>query len=464
MSVVVSVEDVGPCRKQLKVEVPAPAVEAETQRVVREYGQKVKIPGFRKGKVPSELVRRRFAKDIDQEVKERLLPRYWRQAQAEASLDPLLPPEVQEVDEIQPGEPLTFLATVETRPEIELRNVKDFDLPDPDVEPTPPEVEEFLEGMRRQMGKWVPVERPASRGDLVSAELTETTEPAPAAEAAPEGAAPEGAEAEEKPVQAEPIQVEVGSPRVWEELSLALSGLAAGQEVTFTRHEPPVQHGDHEHPARDRSFRVRATSVQEREMPELTDEFARKVDPQFQGVDDLKEAVVRQIRSSKMDNRRETRQQALLDQLRERHPMELPQGVVRHEVERMVQDYAEDLSRRGVDVQNAPIEWNRIANDLLPLAERRVHARLLLDSVSDAEGVQVSEEEFERALASLARAQGASTPALRRSLDESGRLAALRSQLRRDKTIRHLLGELEGPATAEVTAATTSPEAEPREG
>jgi trigger factor len=66
MSVVLSLQDVGPCRKQLKVEVPAPAVEAETQRVVREYGQRVRLPGFRQGKVPTELVRRRFAKEIDQ--------------------------------------------------------------------------------------------------------------------------------------------------------------------------------------------------------------------------------------------------------------------------------------------------------------------------------------------------------------------------------------------------------------
>ena len=83
MSVVLSMQDVGPWRKQLTVEVPAPAVEAETQRVVREYGQRVRIPGFRRGKVPSELVRRRFAKDIEREVIDRLLPRYWRQAQAE---------------------------------------------------------------------------------------------------------------------------------------------------------------------------------------------------------------------------------------------------------------------------------------------------------------------------------------------------------------------------------------------
>ena len=84
MSVVVSLEDVGPCRKQLTVEVPAPAVEAEEQRVLQEYGSRARIPGFRAGKVPAKLVRQRFAKEIEREVVERLLPRYWRQAQAEA--------------------------------------------------------------------------------------------------------------------------------------------------------------------------------------------------------------------------------------------------------------------------------------------------------------------------------------------------------------------------------------------
>src|SRR5260370_29142165 len=135
MSVVLAMQDVGPWRKQLPVEVPAPAVEAETERVVREFGQRVRIPGFRRGKVPSELVRRRFAKDIEREVIDRLLPRYWRQAQAESEIQPLLPPEVEEVREREPGAPLTFVATGETRPAIELRHIRDFELPDPPVEP-----------------------------------------------------------------------------------------------------------------------------------------------------------------------------------------------------------------------------------------------------------------------------------------------------------------------------------------
>jgi trigger factor len=109
VSVVLSIEDVGPCRKQLKVEVPAPAVEAESKRVVEEYRKQAKLPGFRKGKVPTELVKQKFHKEIEQDVVERLLPRYWQQAEAEAELDPLMPPSVDEVD-FQPGAPLTFVA------------------------------------------------------------------------------------------------------------------------------------------------------------------------------------------------------------------------------------------------------------------------------------------------------------------------------------------------------------------
>src|SRR3984893_15743346 len=176
MSVVVSLQDVGPCRKQLTVEVPAPAVEAETQRVVREFGQRVRIPGFRRGKVPSELVRRRFAKDIEREVIDRLLPRYWRQAQAESEIEPLLPPEVDEVRDLEPGGPLTFVATVETRPKVELGNIHDFQLPDPEIEPGELDVDKALDDLRVRFGEGVPVEPPAARGDLVNAQIVELPE------------------------------------------------------------------------------------------------------------------------------------------------------------------------------------------------------------------------------------------------------------------------------------------------
>ena len=431
MSVVLSLEDVGPCRKQIKVEVPAPAVEAETQRVVRDYGQKVRLPGFRQGKVPSELVRRRFAKEIDQEVKERLLPRYWKQAQAESSLDPLLPPEVDEVSDLAPGEPLTFVATVETRPVIELRNIDSFDLPDPEVEPGTMEIEETIDNIRKQMSEWVAVDRPASRGDQLSLQVTTLGSP------------------EHPEERTDPVTVEVGDPQVWEELSLAVQGLSAGQETTFERrHEHPAAEEGGAPEVHEQKFRVKVDEVKERDLPPLDDAFAAKVNPEFATFEALREAVVVRLRQQKDEKRREARHQALLDQLRDRHPIELPQGVVRREVEGMVQDYAENLSRRGVDIEKAHIDWGRVGEEMAPMAEKRVHARLLLDAVADHRKLAVTEEEFERTLAVLARAQGVSTPVLRRKLDEDGRLTSLRSQLRREKTIRTLLGEPDEDAPA----------------
>jgi len=429
MSVVLSVEDVGPCRKQLKVEVPAPAVEAETQRVIREYGQKVRLPGFRKGKVPSELVRRRFATEIEQEVKERLLPRYWRQAQAESAIDPLLPPEVDEVTDLLPGEPLTFVATVETRPRIELRNTQDFDLPDPQIDPGTMEIDDTIDNLRKQVAEWVTVDRPATRGDLVAMEITAL------------------GSAEHPEEKTDSVQVEVGDPQAWEELSVALQGLAAGQETTFSRrHEhPPAEEGGAPE-VHEQSFRVKVNEVKERDLPPLDDAFAARVNPEFATFEALREAVVGRLRANKEEQRREARHKALLDQLRERHPVDLPQGVLRKEVEHMVQDYAENLARRGVNVEKAGVDWSGVAGEMGPMAEKRVHARLLLDAIAEEQKIVVTEEEFERTLAMLARAQGVSTPVLRRKLDEDGRLATLRSQLLREKTIRALLGEMEEDA------------------
>jgi trigger factor len=432
MSVVLSIEDVGPCRKQLRVEVPAPAVDAETRRVVDEFRRRAKLPGFRKGRVPAELVQQRFREEIEREVVDRLLPRYWRQAEAESELDPLLPPSVEEV-ELKPGEPLTFIASVETRPEIELGDIRQFDLPEAEIEPAEEELEGSLSDLQRKLADWVLVERPATQGDLVVGHLVEIGD---------EAGSEEGEEGEE-------VAFEVGDANVWEELSLEATGKSAGQEARFERREGE---GD---ALRRRRFRLSITAVKERDLPPLDDELAARVG-KFDSLIDLREDLRKRLRLAKEQERRHQRERALADQLRERHPLGLPAGVVDHEIELMLRDYAENLAAQGVDLESGSIEWPRLAEQIRPQAERRVHVRLLLDAVANELSIEVGETDFEKALAGLARAQGKSTASVRRALDQAGKLKEFRLQLRRDKTLRRLLNEEDEGASESVSEGLAS--------
>lgn len=447
MSVVLDVEEIGPCRKQLRIEIPAPAVEAETARVRGEFGRKASLPGFRKGKVPQSLVQRHFADEIHREVVERLVPRYFRQAAAEKGIDPLLAPEV-EMAKVETGSGMTFLARVEVRPEIELRNYRDFSLPDPTVVATAEEVQTAISDLRLRHADWKPASRPAATGDRAKIELKPVLDPA------------DPADAGTGEIVAEPqaVDIEVGSPQIWEEISLAVAGLEPGQGSRFTRKEPRAPREGREEgdlrpdappePAAERSFEVRLLELTEPILPALDDAFAAHLG-KFTNVAELEADIARRIGQAKRDDAMRQRETAMLDQLTERHPIPLPEGVVHREVDELLRDYAENLARRGIDLEGAGLDWQRLGEQAKPQAERRVKARLLLDAISEEEKIEVGEEEFEQALALLARAQGIPTPALRQRLDEAGQLAGLRSQMRREKTVRRLLGESELAAEAE---------------
>ncbi len=410
MSVVTSIEDTGPCNKKLTIEVPAEAVEAEMGRVVGKFRKSLNLPGFRRGKVPVSMVHKRFQEEIRQEVLDRLLPRYWHQAQAEKDLDPMLPPKVEEV-ELEPGKPMTVVASVATRPEIELKDYLNFDLPAENTEPDSGEVDDALTDLRRRHAEWREVERPAARGDLVLANVV------------PEGdRGGDGAEAS----AGQPIQVELGADNVDEELTLILSGMSAG--------------GSAEYPAEvDQDRRIEVVAVKEQELPELDDAFAALLG--VESLDELRQAAEQDLRQRKERDLRQRREQSMLEQLRQRHPLELPSQVVDKESDRMLQDYAEQLHGQGVDLDQAELDWASLGDQLRPGAQRRVHEQLLLDAIAKDEAIRLDENEFERFLSAAAAQQQQSSLMLRQQLSENGRLEPLRAQMLRAQTVRFLLGD-----------------------
>ena len=411
MNVVTSFEESGPCRKKLTIEIPAEDVDAEMNRAVGRFRKSVSMPGFRRGKVPASVVKKRFGEEIRQEVIDRLVPRFWQQAQAEKEIDPLLPPRFEEL-ELEPGKPMTVVALVETRPEIEITNIRDFELPQEEIEPAEDEIAGVLEDLRRQHATWTAVERGAGHGDLVVGAVTDVTE-----------GVTDG-------VVDQPLSVELGADGVDEEITLALTGRSAGQTAELRR--KMGEDGE-------RDFEVQVREVKEQELPELDDELAVKLG--LETLADLRAAVAADLKRSKEHKLRVARERAMLEQLRERHPLELPVGVVEKESEQMLQEYAERLHAQGVDVEKADIDWESLAGQVKPEAERRVHDRLLLDAVSTAQELELDEDELERFLATAAARQEQSPLALRRQLVKAGRLEPLKAQMLREQTVRFLLGE-----------------------
>lgn len=425
MSVVIAFEEAGPWRKKLTIEVPAPAVDAEAGRVIRDLGKNIRLPGFRKGKIPVSLLEKRFGEEIERQVTERLIPRYWHQAEAEKSLDVLSPPEVEDVH-FERGAPMTFVAVVETRPTIEIGELGPFELPEGSVEPDEAEIRDAIQDLRRQHATWTAVDRAAATGDLVTGKAVPT----------------EGDEESE----GEPLRIEIGAEGVDEELSLALTGLRPGATTQFKR---KVE-------GEEKEYRIEVETVEEEELPELDDALAKRL-----GVEDvaaLNEAVVKELAARKKRALADRREKAVLEQLRQRYPLELPPGIVEREMQQMMQDYARGLASRGLDIEKAPINWEAMAEQSRPEAHNRVHTRLLLDAVAEAKNIKQDEEEFERVLASIAAQQNKSSLAVRQELSQMGRLPSLRAQLLHSQTLRFLLGEdaaeeaAEGEAVAEEAA------------
>ncbi len=443
MSVIVSIQDSGAGRKEVKVAVPAPAVAAETQRVAGEYRKRARIPGFRKGKVPASVIQQRFGEEIEREVTERLIPRYWKQAEAEAQLDLLMPPELGSVDQA-PGEDLTFVALVDIAPEIELRNVTDFELPELPVEPSEEEIGQAIEDLRRQVAEFVPVDRAAAQGDRVRAKVRELRDPEDADEDAPEP---------------QEVVFEIGDAQVWEELSLAATGRKAGQSLDFER-QPPAESGEEGEetgsPGSDapRRFAAEILEVAERDLPPIDDAFAAGVG-EFETLAALEGDLANRLRERNAARRRQQREAALLDQLVQRHPLDVSERIVRHEVEQMLGEYANDLARQGVDVEQAGIDWQQLGDQMAPQGERRVRARLILDRVAEQLEISLADDELEASISAIARAERRSSGAVRQALDRAGRLGPLKRQLVREKTIKALLGENDAePAPASASGDT----------
>jgi trigger factor len=407
------------CKREIELEIPADTVRKAADKVARDIVRVARIPGFRPGKAPMTLVRRRFADDIQGEVVQSLVPEYLEKALGERNLIPLTRPEVDKV-EFKEGEPLKFRAIFEVLPEFELGEYKNLQVQVDEIEAGDAEVERAIEEMRERAATFVPVEgRPAKEGDSVLIKL--------------KGAPTEGGE----PVEADNLMVPLGAEETLASFTENLRGVNAGETKTFQA-KYPDDYPDKKLAGKNYDFTVDVQSIKEKKIPELNDDFVKEAageNAEIKTLDELRKKIRENLEASKEHQQASQARERILEELVKAHAFPVPEALVEERMDMQLETLIRSLAARGVDPRAVNVDWASLRSQQRDRSIDKEKANLILDRIANAEKIDVSEEDLEKEMAHLAEHGGESATALRARLTKQGTLARIELELRRSKTI-----------------------------
>lgn len=407
------------CRREIELEIPADKVSKAAEKVARDIVRVARIPGFRPGKAPITLVRRRFADDIQGEVVQSLVPEYLEKALGEKNLTPVTRPEVDKV-EFKEGEPLKFRAIFEVLPEFELGEYKNLQVQVDEIEAGDKDVERTLEEMRERAATFVPVEgRAAKDGDSVLVKL--------------KGVPAEGGE----PVEADNVMVHLGAEETLAAFTENLRGANAGETKTFQA-KYPEDYPDQKLAGKTYDFSVDVQSIKEKKLPELNDDFVKEAageKAEVKTLDELRKKIRESLEASKEQQQRSQARDRILEQLVKAHDFPVPEALVEGQMDTRMERMIRTLAAQGVDPRGMNVDWAGLRRNQRDRAVTDVKAELILDRIATAENIDATEEELEKEIAHLAEHGGESATALRARLTKQGTLDTMKSKLRSNKTI-----------------------------
>jgi trigger factor len=411
-----TVETLSPTRVRLAIEVPFAELEPSLRKAYREIGAQVTIPGFRRGKVPAAVIDQRVGRGaVLNEAVQDVIPSQFLAAVREHEVKTLGRPEV-EITEFTDGEPLKFTAEVDVRPEITLPELDEIEVTVDEINLADEEIDEQLSGLRERFSTLKTVERAALNGDYVQIDLAATVD----GEEVPGGSATN-------------VSHEVGSGQLLAGLDEALVGMSAGDSTTFTTQ---LVGGDFA--GRDAEVSVSVRSVKEKQLPPLDDEFAQLAS-EFDTLDelrnDLRERLTRVKRVEQLYDARDKALKALV----EASDVPAPEGVVRDEVEQRKEAMNDQLQRIGASMdeylQAEGKTQDEVDGELSDAAIEGVKIQLVLDTLADAEKLEVSDDEFGHEIVHRAQRSGMAPQQYYDQLIRSGAAAAVFGDVRRGKAL-----------------------------
>ncbi|GIF40751.1 trigger factor [Actinoplanes xinjiangensis] len=418
-----TVETLSPTRVKLAIEVPFEELKPSLQKAYREIGSQVQVPGFRKGKVPAAVIDQRVGRGaVLNEAVQEAIPQQILAAVQEHDVKTLGRPEV-EITEFADNAPLKFTAEVDVRPEINVPDLAAITVEVPAVEIGDNEIDEQINGLRERFATLKTVERPAAEGDYVQLDLNATVD----GEDVPGGSATN-------------ISHEVGSKQLLPGLDEVLVGLSADEEATFTTQ---LVGGDFA--GRDAEVKVLVKSVKDKQLPEIDDDFAQLAS-EFDTLDELREDLKTRLAKVKKVEQIYAARDEALKQLVAAAEIPAPEGVVKDEVEGRKQAMTDQLERIGATLADYLASEEKteeqIDEELTEAAQEGVRIQLLLDTIADAEDVQVTDDEFGHEIVHRAQRAQMQPQQYYDQLVRSGAAAAVFGDVRRGKALASVMEQV----------------------
>lgn len=394
--------------KSLRVTVPVDRVREAEAKALKYYVQRARLPGFRPGKAPAAVVRKRYGDAIRQSVLEEVFREGWETAKSAESLKPVADPSIRNL-KFEAGSPIEFELLVEVRPELKLERTGGFRVERRVAAVTDGAVEEQLARVQEQKAAWIPVEgAKPSPGHMVRVAVAPLDE--------------SGAGA------SQPYDLVLGQnqaiPDLEERIMTLLPGEQTDAEVKF-----PEDHADESRRGQTRRVRVTLHDVKRQELPPLDDAFAREVGD-FENLDTLRAAIRQDMEREAAREADAQIRQALVQQIIEANSVQAPESLVH----RLMHGYAEMYRVPPEQLQQFEQQFHEIA-------AAQVRRDLVLDAAVEAHGLRATEEELDRRVAELAAARGIPAGELYGSLQKANRLPELERAITEEKAFVHLLSQ-----------------------
>jgi trigger factor len=439
----VSVEQISEITSRVKVELSEEAVSRQLRKAYNRLNRSAKVRGFRPGKVPLTILKRHYGDQVNQEVGLELVNDTLMEALEQTGMEVVSQSDLDR-DPLQEGEPFRYSFVVEVKPQVRAQDYKNIPAKRPPVEVSNEEVAAEL-ALRRQANfhlRSLEEPRPIQQGDHAVLDFKTFADGKPV---------PDG--------EARGFHLEVGSNRFNPEFENELIGVSKGEEREIQVAFPP-DYGNKNLAGKKATFQVAVKDIKEKVLPELNDEFAKNLG-EFESLEDLRSAVRQELENSKKKRIDDEVWVQICDELLNRNPFEVPNSMVEQELQRMLDSIRFRLSSQNLTLEQAGMDENTFKERNRPMAEKRARTSILLERIAYQEGFEISDEELDQGLHSVAEKMNQPYDKVRDFYLRSNMMDSYRHQLLEDKVINFLQDQ--AAITEGEPVAISDPEKKPSE-